>query len=846
MKKTIIRWVVYAIVFIASLILFSIYFNQGTTDMTVEMAEPSLPVAYVKCDDLRINAMHGYVRPMESNTIRDSITPIGSDRVVSFEIEKFGCSVSEIRIELRSADGERLIEDTPVISYSDYQQTLNASIALKDLIEEGQEYNLIIVATLSDGREVYYYTRIVQNENAHLSEKIAFVSEFSQKTFDKEAMRDLSVYLEPNSDGDNSTFGRVSIHSSLSQVSWGDLAPQKESDTEIVVKEIGDTMASIELRYNVLVNENNEKSHYRVMEYYRIRKTDQRFYLLSYDRTMDRVFIMEKESCINDKIMLGIQKDSVMMSESDGGEILAFVNDGRLYSYNVDENKMARLFAFYDDASDDKRKQYEKSNIKILDVEENGNVSFMVYGYMNRGIHEGEVGVEICYYRNLVNTIEEQIFIPYTKSVDILKRDVEKLSYLNTKGDFFVFMDGLIYMMKLEDLSCEVIVDNIDEDTFFVSESGRTIMWQENVDSDNNITSNLTVMDLSTEKITLNGKQTSDYVKPIGFMNEDLIYGVCDRADLKYNTLGDVTFPMYKVVIQSERGTLLKEYSEEGIYITEGRIDGNQITLSRARRNADSEILTETTDDHITSNTQMQEGKNSVSIVVTDTYEKIAQIVVRKEIDTKSLKFLTPKEVIYEGGRSVKIKEKENKIRFLVYGAGEMAGIYDDPASAVACAYEIRGTVVDLVGNEIYRRGETKPRNQIMAIEEASTTEKKNSLAICIEAMLKHGGIARNVESMLERGDSVYDILNNNLKNVYVLNLTGCTMDMTLYYVNQDIPVLALLDNKAVLIIGFNEQNIVLMDPMDGSIYKMGMGDSRELFENNSNRFMTYSKKNND
>jgi len=70
---------------------------------------------------------------------------------------------------------------------------------------------------------------------------------------------------------------------------------------------------------------------------------------------------------------------------------------------------------------------------------------------------------------------------------------------------------------------------------------------------------------------------------------------------------------------------------------------------------------------------------------------------------------------------------------------------------------------------------------------------------------------------------------------------------MMLYYVNKDIPVLALMnDGSAMLIIGFNEQNIVVMDPERGEIYKIGRNDSREMFESNGNRFMTYAIKNNE
>ena len=61
--------------------------------------------------------------------------------------------------------------------------------------------------------------------------------------------------------------------------------------------------------------------------------------------------------------------------------------------------------------------------------------------------------------------------------------------------------------------------------------------------------------------------------------------------------------------------------------------------------------------------------------------------------------------------------------------------------------------------------------------------------------------------------------------------------------------VLAMLqDGSAVLIIGFNELNTVVMNPgaEDGNyVYKVGMNDSREWFEQNGNRFITYVRNRN-
>lgn len=813
--------------------------------MTVDMSAPSLPVAYIDIDDYAVNEMHGYLNRMNVGTIRDSVTPIGEDRQVSFIIDKYDTGISSLEIEVRSADGTRLIENTALLQYSDYKETLKASVNLKDLIEAGKEYNLVLILHLSDGRTAYYYTRVIQNEKAGAGEKIKFVNDFCLKTFSKENVKELAAFMESNSEGDNTSFGHVDIHSSMNQLTWGNLEPKLVGRPSTTIEEIGASMASLELKYQVSTKEGRNVHYYNVTEYYRIRVTSQRTYLLSFNRTMNEVFAMDKNSFTNDKIALGIQNDEVQMMESLDGEILAFENDGRLYCYNATENKLVRLFAFYDLATDDYRSRYRGSEIKILDVEENGNISFLVYGYMNRGTHEGEVGAELCYYNGVLNTIEELVYIPYTNSEEVLKCDIDKLCHLNITGDLIIFIDGVVYRIIPSERDYSVLASNINEATFFVSESGKSMVWQERDDKDqNNIASNLTVMNLATGNSNTIEKNSREYVKPIGFMNEDLIYGISSESDLIYNALGDITFPMNRVIIQAEDGTILKEYDNENVYVTSGSVQGNQITLERVKKNPETGEMSIISDDHITNNSEVEPGKNEIAIAVTDTYEKITQIQLKKVVDPKVMKLLTPKEVLYEGGRAIKLKNPENKNRFLVYGDGEVVGIYDKPAQAVAMAYSIRGTVADLYGNEIYRRGETVARNQIMSITEDQVTIDKPSLAVCLDTMLKLQGIARNTEYALEKGDNAYDILSANLTDAYVLNLTGCTMDMMLYYVNLDVPVLGVLnDGSAVLIIGFNEQNTVLFDPKKGEIYKKGMNDSREMFEENGNRFMTYAVK---
>ena len=845
MKKTWIRWGISTLIFIIALIFFSIYTNQGTTDMTVDMGKPDLPVAYVNIDGMRVNMMHGYLDRMDCSTIRDCITPIGEDRTLSFIIDKYETAVADINVEVRSVDGERLIENTRMLHFDDYKKSINASIQLKDLIEPYKEYNLILVLNLTDGRTVYYYTRIVLNENVQSASKLQFVYDFNRKTLSKDYIKELSAYMEPDSEADNTSLGTVNIHNSMNQLTWAQLpSPQVVKTPDVTIREIGDTMASIELSYLLSSKSDGNTIYYNVTEFYRIRKTDQRFYLLSFNRQMNEIFVMDKSSVDGDRIMLGIRSGIDEMLESDGGEIVAFVNEGRLYSYNTVENKLIRLFAFFDTAEDDERSRFRGSDIKILDVEENGNIYFIVYGYMNRGIHEGRVGVEVYYYDSLVNTVEEQAFIPYSKSAQILGCDMKKLSFLNAGGDLFLFLDGVIYKVIPSMMDKSVSTENVNEDMFYVSDTQQTIAWQDPTDESEGSYGRLNVMNLVNGELAFVEAKNGEYLRPIGFMNDDLIYGICHQEDIIENRLGDVIYPMNKVVIRSDSGEILKEYGEEGTYVTGGIIEANQITLKRAVKSEDTGLLLEIEDDHITSNAEIKEGKNVYVYHSDEEYEKRCDIKIKSEMDIKGMKLLTPKEVLYEGGRNIELPSKELKDRFFVYGDGEVVGIYDKAATAVESAYAIRGTVMDVYGNEIYRRGETVARNQIMAIGEAEVTENKDSLAVCLDAILSHKGVSRNTEYMLARGETAYQIMQDNLSDVYVLNLTGCNMDMMLYYVNQDIPVLAYMqDDTAMLITGFNEQNIVVMDPMQGTIYKIGRKDAREMFEENGNHFLTYAKK---
>ena len=207
------------------------------------------------------------------------------------------------------------------------------------------------------------------------------------------------------------------------------------------------------------------------------------------------------------------------------------------------------------------------------------------------------------------------------------------------------------------------------------------------------------------------------------------------------------------------------------------------------------------------------------------------------------MKIMTPKEVIFEGGREVFLNPEDTGDYFYVYGAKGVEKITTSSAEAIGTAYELSGSVTDKNGKYIWKKGTVYSKNQIMAITGTKRDQENGSLAVCLNTILELEGISRQTQPLLDAGEDAISIMKNSLHKEKILDLTGCPLDTVLYYVDQDIPVLALMDNgDSYLIVGFNEFNVVLMDPKQGTVYKKGMNDSREMFEKSGNQFITYMR----
>lgn len=838
MKKFLIRSAVFMVTFVITLMVASRVLNKNHDNLTMEMPRASLPVITMLWEGTEYNPLYGHVSAVNQASLRDQITILGEGRKTSFKVRTHGRNVTKMTAEIRSGNGSRLIETLEIDQAVRQEDEILAELALKDLIEQKQEYVISIGLELDGWQQVWYYTRAIWDPDSLIAEEMAFVNNFHKTLYFREEAKTLVKYLESNSKLEsNESFHKVNIYSSFRQITWGDLKVTEQRDPTMTVKECNGQNAAIVLDYFVSTAGSERKTQYRVQEYYRIRYSPDRTYLLSFERTMTQI-PDEKALYAGDKFLLGIGDENVDMMENEDGSVVAFQQADRLFSYQTGSQKIALIFSFYDPEDYDEREQLDQHDVKILGVDQDGNVDFAILGYMNRGEREGETGIRICRYDAKINTVSETAFIPWDEPYSNLRAQAKQLLYLGQGKLLFIYLKNHVYRINLEDKTVVKLIDVLSDGSMMASADHQILAWQELPSGGRS--GMINVCDLADDAQTVLTGERGEALRLLGFMDHDVIYGVARTEQISKNEAGQEFFPMYKLCIAKADGTILKEYAQENLYVTGCAVEENQIILDRVRQKEDGSFAL-TTQDHVTKTQQEKKSKNQVTAVQIDVYEKYVQIQVSGKIDPKKVQLLTPKEVISEGHEDVLLDAAAPVERYTVYGAMGVEGSYVAVNNAVKRAEEISGTVVNEEGNLIWQKTVRTSRNQIMAIHEPEKVTKEESLAFCLDAMLRFKGISIDSAFLLSQGKYPVDVLSENITEAMVLDMTGISLDAMLYYVSKDLPVLATLkDGEAVLITGYNESQVVIFQPSTGKLLKRGISDASKWFEESGNCFITY------
>lgn len=842
MRKGFIKTAVLSAIFLLAIIIFSKMTNHVNEDMTTEMPEATLPVISLYENGTEINELYGYTGKMYAAYMRDTITPISENRRLPISIQTNQAPIDAVSYEIRSLDATRLVADAEITDFQEKNGTITVELQIQNLLEAGEEY-LLTIQLQSEDRQFYYYTRIIEPVDAYVDECVQFALDFNEKTFDRENLSDLSIYMEKTT-GDNSTLNFVSLNSSLKQVGWGDFDGEKLTEPVPSIKEITSTYSVIVLDYVVTgVGEGGAGEYYNIEEYYRVRYTNSRIYLLNFERTMNQIFRGENYNIKDQYINLGIRGTDVEYKNNEAGTTVAFVQEGELWSFDETENTLAKVFSFRGYEGIDSRENYGEHEIKIVAIDEAGSLDYIVYGYMNRGIHEGQVGMTVYHYDSLSNTNEEVVFIPTDKSFELLKSQLGQLMYVSESRELFLMLDGTIYGVNLTTLETRELVNGLTDEAFTVSDTNRFVAW---VDG-GKITesSSIQLMNLSEQKVVEITAGSDEYVKPLGFMKEDFVYGVAKASEVFRDAAGNVTFPMYQIKIMdlsSEKPSVIKSYEKEGYYVSGIELDDYTMYLNRIQYNGVAYVEA---DQDMIMDREGDKGKIVDVYTTSDTKKKAeVRISVAAVVSGKKPKLLTPKETILEEERGITLKDEADENRYYVYVKGDVLLMTDQITEAVKAANDHMGVVIGDDQEYVWKRSRKASQAAFQNPTVGEEDKNAGSIVQCMSALLQREGLNISVGALIEDGETPKSILISALKEAQVLDLTGCNVEEILYYVNCGNPVFAMTgSDSAVLITGYDSNNIFIFDPIQNKTLKKSMSEADELFVNAGSVFFSYLDK---
>lgn len=630
---------VLAAVFVVALLVFSKTLNHEPEDMTADMEAAGLPVVYMMKNQTRLSELHGYVKDMDAVTMGEDITPLPDDNVLEIQVDTYGNELNALSYEVRSLDGQRLIQDGADLAFELQDDTAMAQIPLQDLLQAETEY-LLILHLEQAGGQTHYYTKLMKEEGCDNDECVAFVMDFHQKTLDKDQSADLSMFLEPNADADNATLQHVTIQNRLRQVAWGNLEVTEVTEPVVAVQEMNEDYNVILLTTTVsAMNENGTTDYYNVKEYYRVRQGIERMYLLDYERSVEEIFQGTTGNISNNYIQLGIRSQEVDYWSSETGTNVCFVQEGDLWNYNQATNQLVQVYTFRSSTAVDVRENYSQHDIRIINADETGGIDFIVYGYMNRGEHEGEVGISVCHYDSVTNTVEEYLFLPTTVSYDVLKQSISQLLYINDDRMFYLMLGDGIYAIDLDTKEYEEILSGLAEGSCQVSENGRYVAWVDPAKV--NTATVLNVMDLKSGVTTQTQAREGSCIKPLGFVDTDCIYGLADMTSAGGNFVTDTL-----IISQITADGLeeLTSYSKGGLWIRGVEVEDGIVRISLARIGQSEESLTDTI-----TNKEMQESlRAQIETYSTELKQRQVRIVLAETVQEKAPIIKTPKLMLSE------------------------------------------------------------------------------------------------------------------------------------------------------------------------------------------------------
>ena len=797
MKKFIKHIVLLLIIFVAAGgTYFFINRKNESQALYKNIREPSLPVIMVLSEGKKLNVMYGHKSDSPEKLVNRSITLLPDDRNLILTLAE-GKGVTSAFYEVRNVRENNLVERMEINLEKNNEDFQELILPIQNLIDKDTKYRLNIILT-KNSEEIYYYTDIYWTDRTNVEAMIGFAEEFSDKTIDPKRSAELAPYVEVSPDADSSNLGYVNIQSTFRQITWNNMSVTLQGEKQIDIVELHGDLLTLELKY--MLSDDNSEAVYNVKESIIVKWTDLKMYIMAYERTANQIFEPNEETISKKAISLGMLEEvptDIMFSEDK--KQIVFNGSGNVWLYSVDENIATSLFSLK--GNEDIREAHMEYGIKILSVDNYKNVDFLIYGYMNRGIHEGEVGVALYKYNADSNTLEEYLFIPSIRTYEMIKNDIDTLFYVNSNGLCYLYFDGTVYAIDI--VSCEyvVVAENVSEGRLAVNKKKDKIAWVKN--DINNKGTEIEVLHIEAGNKKTIVSENGETLSVLGFVDDDIIYGKVKEEGLPRNNR---KLLIYDVKILDDNLEVQWEVKEDGKYIVSFKHnDDRTCELECVRINEAGEIENAASE-VIIKNVETENINNiSSQYTIDELRKKLYYIPISVSgLETKPLKVGHVVQ-LRTSNKANKILLKENtnfEYMFLACRFGKIEGVYSEFYKAANKVYGVMGNVVSGKGEIIIWRG-TRLSNRM----------NQYNLPIFEEGMN-----ALDFIGQMKSEDRIIEITGSNLMNI-------------LLFVSDRKAVVSESIDEILLIKGYDRNNVTFVRVASNEEFKMSIEEAETYFD---------------
>ncbi len=790
-----------------------------------------LPKVEIVWNNQKINQMIAYKEQMDTALTGNSIAPVGLDRTLDILISEQDAQITGISYRVRDMETDKLIEDGKIKDWEEGEGTISAQIAFSSLIEEHNQYQMELILKTKNQGELYYHARIYCGEQETTARLLQFAEEFSAATLDKSAAESVLVpYILTGESRNNEDLSHVDLYHKFSALTWGDLSPRLEGETQTVIHELSANQMSLTFTYTIASeDEEGEVSYFSVSEFFCVRLRNGNIYILDYSRDMEEMFQGKQSDIQSASIHLGVGSEEEELVSSANGNYLSFVRNNQVWLLDVKEGQLQRIFAWEEGSQ-------EEFQVRPVQVSDEGNVDFMVYGYIPQGEYEGNCQIQGYRYDLEKGGLNQTFYIPADMNLALLESIFGDVAHINEGNMCYLLLDHTLYEINLTTGAVVTVSETLQKGFYSVNDQGNMIAWEEGENLQ--MPSSIQVLNMDTGEMDTISAQEDGYVALAGFVGTDMVYGSGAKTIAGIYEDGSAVYPYEHVSVINQEGEVLRTYdSGEEIILSVAAYD-NYISLQVGK--LEGEVYKSLREEKLLSSQEAASGTSGSITWKKSEQHLTEQVLVFNNTAANSITVKTQLPLMADES-SFLLKLEQPKLpenSYYSFGRGKLVAVSQTMSQAIAAIYDCFGTVTG-PDRSIYWNRDARALYTNISINERKAEREDATLAACMQMFLEKEGLYdSDLEEQLTK-KTPEEILQDAFGE-RMIDLQGCQVSWLLYYINGGSPVLAITgDNTAVLLVGYDTNHVVVYDGIQDR-YTMTMEEAETYFAQRGSRFISY------